>query len=158
MPYLVDGHNLIPKLGIKLAAVDDELELIAVLQGFSRRERRPVEVYFDGAPAGSVGSRRFGAVTAVFVRKGLTADSAISARLSRLAGAARNWIVVSSDRQVRNAARAAHARSLTSEDFATRLQQLAAAARRSGKDARSEQPQLTRQEVDDWLNIFKREE
>ncbi len=158
MPYLVDGHNLIPKLGIKLGSVDDESELIAVLQDFARRERRPVEVYFDGAPPGSVGSRRFGNVTAVFVRKGLTADAAMGTRLARLAGAAHNWIVVSSDRQVRNAARAAHARSLTSEEFAVRLQRAAKAPRRVTKDSPSEQPKLTRQEVDEWLTRFKQEE
>ena len=38
MPYLIDGHNLIPKSGIRLEAVDDELELIAALQDFARRE------------------------------------------------------------------------------------------------------------------------
>jgi hypothetical protein len=29
MPYLIDGHNLIPKLGIPLSAEDDETKLVA---------------------------------------------------------------------------------------------------------------------------------
>ncbi len=52
MPYLIDGHNLIPKLGLRLDSPDDEMELAAILQEFARLNRREVEVYFDGAPAG----------------------------------------------------------------------------------------------------------
>ena len=58
MPYLIDGHNLIPKLGLRLDSIDDESELIAILQEFSRRERRQVEVFFDGAPAARAGPTR----------------------------------------------------------------------------------------------------
>ena len=36
MPYLIDGHNLIPKLGLRLDSVDDEMELVAILQEFCR--------------------------------------------------------------------------------------------------------------------------
>ena len=36
MPYLIDGHNLIPKLGLRLESLDDEMELIAILQEFCR--------------------------------------------------------------------------------------------------------------------------
>lgn len=52
MPYLIDGHNLIPKLGLRLDSPDDELELTAILQEFSRLSRHAAEVYFDGAPTG----------------------------------------------------------------------------------------------------------
>lgn len=158
MPYLVDGHNLIPKSGIRLEAADDELELIAALQDFARRERAEIDVYFDGAPPGSAGSRRFGKITAHFVRLGSTADAAIRARLERLGGSARNWTVVSSDHQVQDAARRAHARSLRSEEFALRLREVAAqAGREEGEEARA-QRKLSRQEVQAWLKIFKREE
>ena len=44
MPYLIDGHNLIPKLGLRLDSMDDEMELIAILQEFCRVERRQVDV------------------------------------------------------------------------------------------------------------------
>src|SRR4030095_6718911 len=81
MPYLIDGHNLIPKLGLRLDSPDDEMELIAILQEFSRLERRQVEVFFDGAPAGQARTRKLGSVTAHFVRLGTTADDAIRNRL-----------------------------------------------------------------------------
>jgi hypothetical protein len=41
MPYLIDGHNLIPKLiGFSLRAMDDEEQLIPLLQTFSRVRAR----------------------------------------------------------------------------------------------------------------------
>ncbi len=158
MPYLVDGHNLIPKSGIRLEAADDELELITALQDFARRERAQIDVYFDGAPPGYAGSRRFGKITAHFVRLGSSADAAIKARLERLGSSARNWTVVSSDHQVQDAARRAHARSLRSEEFALRLREVAAkAAGTEGDEARAGR-KLSRQEIQEWLKIFKREE
>jgi predicted RNA-binding protein with PIN domain len=152
MPYLVDGHNLIPKSGIRLDSAEDELELVEALQEFARRERRDIEVYFDGAPPGSAGGRRFGRVMAYFVPAHSTADAAIKARLGRLAGAARNWIVVSSDHAVQNAARASHARSLSSEEFAAMLR---GGGRRGSTEGAPEGRKLTRQEVEDWLKLFR---
>src|SRR4026207_107874 len=99
MPYLIDGHNLIPKLGLRLDSMDDEMELIPFLQEFCRRERKQVDVYFDGAPPAQAGTRKLGAVTAHFVRLGTTADDAIRTRLKTLGKSAKNWVVVSSDRQ-----------------------------------------------------------
>ncbi len=158
MPYLVDGHNLVPKIGIRLESTDDELELIAALEDFARRERSDVEVFFDGAPPGSVRSRRLGRITAHFVRVGSTADAAIAARLESLGGSARNWTVVSSDREVQAAARGAHARRLSSEEFARRLRDAAAAALYGAQESLGEDGKLSRQEVEEWLKIFRREE
>ena len=67
MPYVVDGHNLIPKLGLRLDSPDDEMELVAILQEFARLKRQQVEVYFDGAPIGHAGTRSLGTVRAHFV-------------------------------------------------------------------------------------------
>jgi uncharacterized protein len=115
MPYLIDGHNLIAKTpGLSLQAFDDENQLIELLQDFCRTRRKPVEVYFDNAPVGQAAVRRFGQVTAHFVRQGSTADAAIHRRLVRLGKSAGNWTVVSSDRAVQTAARLAHAQVLSS--------------------------------------------
>ena len=94
MPYLIDGHNLIPKLGLHLDSPDDEMELVGILQEFSRLSRREAQVYFDAAPAGQARSRKFGMVTAHFIRIGSSADEAIKAQLKRLGREARNWTVV----------------------------------------------------------------
>lgn len=153
MPYIIDGHNLIPKIpGISLDEIDDENQLIELLQEFCRRERKQVEVYFDNAPPGGVRARSFGSVTARFVRQGRTADDAISAKLNRLGGSARNYTVVSSDQAVQAAARAKRARVLSSEEFAVFLTSVDFdKGQEQDEDAEAN---LSLQELEDWLQIF----
>jgi predicted RNA-binding protein with PIN domain len=150
MPYLIDGHNLIPKLGLRLDALDDEMELIAILQEFCRLERKQVEVFFDGAPATRAGTQKLGAVTARFVRLGDTADNAIRKQLKSLGKKAGNWTVVSSDRQVQAEARAARAEVISSDNFAATLKQA-----RDSAPKQSNERKLTQQEIDDWLRLFE---
>ncbi|GAP15462.1 predicted RNA-binding protein containing a PIN domain [Longilinea arvoryzae] len=151
MPYLIDGHNLIPKLaGFSLSAMDDEAQLIPLLQTYSRVRRQPVEVFFDGAPPGQSGMRHYGTLTVHFVRQGRTADDAIRARLDKLAAGARNYRVVSSDRQVQAEARSRHATSISSEEFARELQLVV-------DESQPSEPgpgQLSDRELDDWLHLF----
>ncbi len=151
MSYLIDGHNLIPKLGLRLDSIDDEMELVAVLQEFCRLQRRTAEVYFDGAPAGQAGTQKFGMVTAHFVRLGTTADNAIKARLAKLGRAARNWIVVSSDHEVQNSAKDAHTEFTSSDSFAGQLKH----ARGAAPKATTERS-LSAEEVDEWLKFFNK--
>ncbi len=152
MPYLIDGHNLIPKLGLRLDDPDDEMALVRLLQDFGRIRRQQADVYFDGAPPGFSGARKFGRVKAYFVPRGQTADSAIRRRLDNLGGDAKNWTVVSSDHEVQNAARARRAQSLRSEDFAKQLREALTSAR--AKKATEEKPSA--QEVEEWLRLFSR--
>jgi predicted RNA-binding protein with PIN domain len=151
MPYLIDGHNLIPKVGLRLDSPDDEMELVAILQDFARMRRQQVEVYFDGAPIGQAGPRNLGTVRAHFVRQGQTADDAIRARLNRMAKDARNWIVVSSDREVQSAARVVHAQYISAEEFVKSLRE----ARNSAPKANSDDKKLSAEEVDEWLDLFR---
>lgn len=153
MPYLIDGHNLIPKLGLRLDSPDDEMELISVLQEFCRWERRNAEVYFDGAPVGQAGTQKFGIVTAHFVRIGTTADAAIKIRLEKMGHAARNWLVVSSDHEVQASARTVHADVISSEKFADQLKKSSPPKPKSNADSK-----LSSEEVDEWLRLFGRRE
>ena len=151
MPYLIDGHNLIPKLGLRLDSLDDEMELVSILQEYSRLERKKqVEVYFDGAPASHAGTRRLGTVTAHFVLLGTTADDAIRKRLKKMGKSAKNWIVVSSDRQVQTESRAVQAEIISSDTFAMLLRQA-----RDSAPKPTENRTLSKQEVDDWLKLFE---
>lgn len=150
MPYLIDGHNLIPKLGLRLDSMDDEMELIGILQEYCRLERKQVEVYFDGAPAPQAGTRKLGTVTAHFVPLGKTADDAIRKRLKKMGKSARNWTVVSSDRQVQTEARAVQANILTSDAFAGSLKQARNSALKPADNRK-----LSKQEVEDWLKLFE---
>ncbi len=153
MAYLIDGHNLIPKLpGFSLKAIDDEMELVELLQEFCRLQRKEVEIYFDNAPAGQPRARNFGSVIARFVRTGQTADAAIAAHLQRLGKAASNWTVVSSDQAVQASARAARARFVSSEAFAGILHQALTAP--SAQEDKKREAALDQSEVDEWLDLF----
>lgn len=151
MPYLIDGHNLIPKLGLRLDSMEDEMELVAILQEFCRLSRKTVEVYFDGAPAPHAGTRKLAAVTAHFVLLGSSADDAIRKRLKAMGKSARNWTVVTSDRQVQADARAAHSEVISSDSFAVILKKTRPSAPKAGEDRK-----LSPGEVEEWMNLFQR--
>ena len=150
MPFLIDGHNLIPKMGLRLDSLDDEMELITILQEFCRLERKQVEVYFDGAPTPHAGTRKLGAVTAHFVRLGTSADDAIRNRLKKLGKSAKNWTVVSSDRQVQSESRAAQAGIISSDAFSEIMKKALTTDPKAGDNRK-----LSKQEVDDWLKFFE---
>jgi len=150
MPFLIDGHNLIPKLGLRLDTPDDEMDLVRFLQDFARIKRQQVEVYFDGAPAGFAGVRKFGTVKAHFISRGRTADSAIRTRLNGMGKSAKNWTIVSSDWEVQGAAKAHQAIPVSSEEFANLLRATLATA---PKNNREEKP-ISSNEVEEWLRIF----
>lgn len=98
--------------------------------------------------------RSFGMVVAHFIHQGQTADDAIRARLIRLGRSARNWTVVSSDLAVQASARAAHARVLASESFAREL--IMAVEGTSSEAGKRPEASLSPEEVDIWLEIFKK--
>lgn len=153
MPYLIDGHNLIPKIrGMSLREIDDEEQLIGLLQAFQRVKRTKVEVFFDKAPAGQARTKRYGNVTAHFVRQGQPADEAILQRLHHLGNDARNWSVVSSDRHVQTQAHALQAQVISSDDFAARLEE---AFRQAPPGPAGNEGKLDESEVEEWLKIFK---
>ena len=152
MPYLIDGHNLIPKLGMDLNSFDDETELIERLNEFCRISRRgQVEIYFDNAPPGmpDARGRKIGLVTTHFVRKPLIADEAIRQRLQKLKNDAKNWNVVSSDHQVQAEARSVGAKVISSDEFARTVSETL----RAGPPA-SEKKSMSARELDEWLTLF----
>ena len=92
MIYLIDGHNLIPKLkGISLHDPDDEEQLIQRLDQFIKLKKGKLEIYFDGTPHGFGHTIHRGKITIQFVAKPSSADAAIINRISNLANAASNF-------------------------------------------------------------------
>lgn len=152
MPFLIDGHNLIPKLGLDINALDDEDELLTRLNEYCRLSRRGnLEVYFDNAPPGVAESRKVGLVTAHFVRRPLIADEAIRQRLKKLGRSARNWSVVSSDRQVQADARAAGAAVISSDEFAATVTDTL----RVGPPPQAKPSGMSERELNEWLSLFQ---
>lgn len=154
MPYIIDGHNLIPRVGLRLDALDDEMSLVEMLREFCRVKKKRVEVYFDGAPPGQNRTRKFGYVTAHFVRRGRTADDAIRARLEKMGKSAKNWTVVSSDREVLNSAKSVHASRISSDEFAQQIED----AKFIAFSDPSEDKVVSKQEVEQWLELFSSDE
>ena len=91
-----------------------------------------------------------GTVKAHFVRAGTTADTAIARRLKKMGSAAKNWTVVSSDREVQAETRAARAEVLSSEEFARMLQQTPRGESSKPAADRNVSPA----DVEEWLKIF----
>lgn len=152
MPFIIDGHNLIPKIpGLQLSEIDDEMRLVEMLQEYCRLTRKQVEVFFDNAPPGQPRARNFGSVIARFVRSGQTADQAIRDKLHRLGGEARNWTVVSSDHQVQASARAARAAIISAEVFSRQMGEILDSPARKPDSA---EKGLSDEEVDDWMKLF----
>jgi predicted RNA-binding protein with PIN domain len=154
MPYIIDGHNLIPKIpGLSLSVIDDEDRLIKLLQEFCRLNQKKVEVYFDKAAVGEEKVRNYGNVRALFVRQGITADDAIRARLRKLGKRAHNWTVVTSDRAVQNSARYQGAKVVSSQDFAARLVDLHRGTSMDSMDKPEKPPDP--EDIDYWLRQFQ---
>ena len=85
MHYLIDGHNLIPKIrSLSLQDMDDEEKLIAMLNRFSTKVRAQVEVYFDKAPLDSARSVPIGSVKVHFIKTGISADAAMIERMRKI--------------------------------------------------------------------------
>lgn len=150
MPYLIDGHNLIGKMdGIELSDPDDEQRLVEQLQQFCRRRRRRATVYFDRADPLSRDPAPSAGVTVRFVRSPRTADAAIRDHLDALGGAAKNWTVVSSDREVLRAAARCGAQRVPSSQFARQLR-----SSESPSAPPEKPPAPSADEVRSWIRIF----
>lgn len=160
---LIDAYNVLHVTGVlppHLAGL--EVDGLAALVDSSRYGRRRILIVCDGT-GGAAGSSIKRAVRqaardrgeaddhlrVLYAGPGGEADALIETLLTRYAG--KTTLVVSSDRRVLKAARAARARSLTSEKF---LQQLAAddAARPGGRAGPGVKPQtpVPARQARDW--------
>jgi uncharacterized protein len=153
VPFIIDGHNLIPKIaGIDLSDADDEMQLVEMLQDFCRITRKKVEVYFDNAPPGHPRAHQFGNVAVYFIRAGSPADQAIKYKISQLKRTAANWTVVSSDLDIQSYARRAKAKISSSEQFAAHLMQILSQADAGQQD--NDQQDLPADDLQEWLKLF----
>ena len=156
MPYIIDGHNLIPKIpGLGLDEIDDEIKLVKMLQDYCRARGVKAEVFFDKAHLGGQNHQVRHPVTVHFARSGVTADTLIERRLEKLAGAARNYTVVSSDRQVQAAARAKRAEVCPSEEFARMMSGKVGQGSSMAEDY--EKPDPEQEDLDEWMRLFDSE-
>ncbi len=153
MPFLIDGNNLIHAL----AEVDrgvERLGLCMMLQLLVERGER-VEVVFDGPPPPPGLAKQIDRTgAAARYSPARPADEDIIKTL-RANSAPRRLVVVSSDREIRKAARARKCRWSSAEDFARKLvdlQHAPPAARPA--EPRAKHTGLDEADLDFWYREF----
>jgi predicted RNA-binding protein with PIN domain len=150
VPYLIDGHNLIPWVpGLSLSDENDEAALVERLQRFAARSGRAITVYFDRAGPGPSRRPARSRVSVHFAASPETADAALIRHLTRLGRSARQWTVVSSDGEVRRAAQRAGAKTTPSRTFARLLGQ-----ERERERVEKPEPADDPESIDQWLSEF----
>lgn len=146
MPYLIDGHNLIPHVrGLSLDQLDDELTLIGLLDVYFQSLRKKAVVYFDRAQPGESTDIQCAFLKVHFVRRPIIADDAILRHLKKLGGEAKNWVVVSSDQAVQQGAEKYGARVVPSPAFARMLDQ---------KESTKPKTPIQNDDIEEWLKVF----
>ncbi len=149
MPFIIDGHNLIPHIrSLSLTQLDDELALLELLDGYFKGERKKAVVFFDRAAPGGEQNIKRGFVSAHFTRPPLNADKAIGNAVRGQGKSAANYTVITSDMEVSDSARRMGARVLSSAEFAQKLS-MGGKRKISGKH----EPAV---DVDYWLKVFKK--
>lgn len=158
MVYLIDGHNLIPKVGLSLAHAQDETALLERLNEYARLTGRKIEVFFDHGANGMAHREKFGTIKVQFVNSRTDADSALIARVAKAKN--RNQLtVVSSDHHVQVQVKALGAAAVTSEKFAGAMMN---AFRNPPKRKKQNgpvktEPRLSDDEVFFWYEILNSE-
>lgn len=151
MPYMIDGHNLIGQLpDISLDDPNDEALLVQKLAGFAARTGKNCVVVFDYGLPGGTSRMSTRAVQVVFASQRSTADRVMMERIGKIPDPA-GWVIVSSDRDVRETARKRRMGTLTSGEFADLLANPPPKPVDAGEAA---DVQLSDDEVDEWLDLF----
>lgn len=153
MRYLIDGHNLIAQLpDIDLSDPDDELQLVYKLRSFCARTHHRVTVIFDGGIPGGTATRLSNkAVTARFASaEHLNADQILINELRRIKNVDA-YTLVSSDNDIIETAREQGIKHLRTPAF---IRLLVTAGVPKISTEKDDNPQVSPQEVDEWLRIF----
>ncbi len=153
MELLIDGHNLIGAgvfEDIHLADEDDEAKLVARLRVWRSRYKGRITVIFDRGIPGGRDQRLSGAgVDVVFASSPTEADDLICRRLERRP---KDLELVSNDNRLISVAKAYGVKSIRGAELVVRFTLAEKEAEESGMEA---DVQVSSQEVDDWLNLFK---
>ena len=154
MPYLIDGNNLMHAMG-DLCQDVGRLSLCQHLSPLVRAGDR-VTVAFDGVrpPAGLAAQIDALGIEVIYCPD-FPADEAIIDRL-RADSAPRRLTVVSSDREIRKAARARRCRDVTSQIFAVQLSDmlLASPGAKRKPEPSEKREGLSDEQTQEWLNTF----
>lgn len=159
MHYLIDGHNLIAKVpDISLDDPNDEMKLVLRLKSWvsASRKRQATVIFDQGLPGGRSVQLSSSMVKVLFASSGSNADEMLINRISRIKNPS-EYTLVSSDQKIIAAARARRLPVLRSETFAETLAEeraKAMAPTEPASPAVAEQPEISEEEVAEWLALF----
>jgi predicted RNA-binding protein with PIN domain len=155
MPFLIDGYNLlwaVHKLGDDSESITD-VQMCKIVSGYLKQTGESGEIVFDGiGPPDKSGFDNMENLEVFFTGLGVDADSVIENKI-RANTAPRRLTVVSSDRRVRDAARARKAVAVKSDRFFEQV------GKQLRKKTRNVEPQAKQQglsegETEQWLKFF----
>lgn len=124
MKLLIDGYNLLNKVEVKGDSLEEKREkFIFLISEFCGVNKTGVTIVFDGAGQESVhrGYEKRGKVKLVFSAKGETADDVIMETVD-IKKNAKDLLIVTSDRKIRDFAAARGASLQTAEEFSQYLE------------------------------------
>jgi predicted RNA-binding protein with PIN domain len=152
MPILIDGHNLIGQIpSLSLEDPDDEEKLVRRLVSYAARTGKKLTVIFDpGAGFSPAESFRHGGINVAFAPHGSSADAVIRRRV-RTSSNPRDWLVVTSDRQLGTEVVQLGGRVITAGAFAPELESTPGPE----PDWREQPP--AEDEVELWLKLMQGE-
>jgi predicted RNA-binding protein with PIN domain len=156
MAYLIDGNNLLGRIS------PEELKdprgrdgLVVRLLAFQKVVRRRIDLVFDGRPEGEPSEVRVNDKFSIhFPAEGSSADDVIKEALGRQKDK-RNFFVVSSDRDIRDFARARGLESIGSDEFFSELKK-ALRERKAQREMEKRVSEPTSLEIRLWDEVFKR--
>jgi predicted RNA-binding protein with PIN domain len=131
--WIVDGNNLLGRLGIERESADAKRELVRRLAQFARNKRTRVICAFDGPEPPSFG-KNLGGVTVIFSGR-RSADEIITERVTQRA----DWKLVTSDQTLAARLQGRRVKIVPPQQFALELQQ-------------NSEPEQTQN--DDWQAYF----
>jgi predicted RNA-binding protein with PIN domain len=154
--YLIDGNNFIGHSSpAELRDPQSKHRLVLKLQKFQRQKKTRVLVVFDGSPDPDFIDEKFRKkyFSVIFPSFDQNADEVIKEIISKQTDL-RRFFVVSSDREIKNFAKAKGAKSLSCEEFERELKSMLKEHRESKADEKKVAPPSSL-EINQWLKIFK---
>ena len=155
MPVIIDGHNLLRT--IQGTSEDFEsisrVQLCRIVSRYLGLTGEKGEIVFDGTgPPDKSGFDNISNLEVFFAGRSTDADSVIEDKI-KASTAPKRLMVVSSDRRLRNAARARKAMLVKSLDFWADVQK-ELSRKRAAREPAEKRRGLTESETQQWLEFF----
>ena len=159
MPIIIDGYNLlwsVQEAGDGPEPISD-VQLCHIIGRFLKASGENGEIIFDGTgPPDKSGFDNISNLEVFFSGLSTDADTVIENKI-RANTAPKRLTVVSSDRRLRDAARARKAISIKSQDFWNNVQKQLS-RKRTSKEPAAKQLGLSKGETEQWLKFFDLEQ